>query len=119
MENKLSCSAVGCVHNLNALCAANTIHVTGTSAHSSEDTMCHTFAQKGFVNAISNALNMNLFGEIRQVFTNSELVMNPNIVCDAISCRYNHYRHCDAHNVVIHGPDAESSSSTQCETFME
>jgi len=48
MSGQLSCSALSCVHNMSGLCSANTIHVLGSGAHTSNQTMCDTFAEKGF-----------------------------------------------------------------------
>lgn len=118
MTAKLSCSALNCVHNNGGLCIANTIHVSGEKAHSSLRTECDTFAEKGFKNAITHLPNMNLFGEIRQVFTNKTIQVSPYIGCDAVHCAYNVERICSAKNVQITGPDAHGSHDTMCETFI-
>jgi hypothetical protein len=119
MEIQLSCSAVNCVHNMNRLCSANTIHVLGSGAHSSTQTMCNTFAERGFKNAITHLPNMNVVGEVRQLFTKNSIEMNPGIKCEAINCRYNDSRVCNADYVQINGPTAESSEGTKCETFQQ
>ena len=114
---QLNCSALDCVHNLSGLCSANRIHVIGSGAHNSEQTMCDTFASKGFKNAVTHVVNSNVAGEIKQFFTNSSIEMSPIIKCEAINCVYNEERVCRADNVMIYGPRAESSEGTQCETF--
>jgi hypothetical protein len=119
MNGPLSCSALNCVHNINSLCSANKIHVTGMNAVTSDDTQCKTFAEKGLINAVTNIFNMNIPGEIRQVFNNDSISMSPRIECDATRCIYNSNRICDASNVQIMGIDANSSENTQCETFKE
>ena len=119
MSGSLSCSATECVHNINSLCAANTIHVGGMSARTSGGTQCDTFAEKGFRNAVANMGNMNVVGEIKQLFTNSSVEMSPQIKCDAVKCVYNASRICNANYVQIYGPAAATSEGTQCETFRD
>jgi hypothetical protein len=119
MSVKLSCSATNCVHNMSSLCSANYIEVSGNSAHTSASTECNTFAEKGLKNAVTNMVNMNVVGEIKQVFTNSSVEMSPKIKCEAVSCKYNDNRICDAAYVQIQGPYAATTEGTQCETFIE
>lgn len=114
---ELSCSALNCVHNMTGLCSANIIHVLGSGAHTSRETMCNTFAEKGLRNAVTHLPNMNVAGEIKQLFTSESILMSPSIKCDAINCTYNRDRACHAENVQIYGPRAEASEGTQCETF--
>lgn len=118
MNSRLSCNALNCVNNVNGLCSANVIHVIGAGAHKSRETMCDTFAPKGFINAVKNLPNMNVAGEIKQVFTTDNIEMSPIIKCEAINCKYNENRRCEAPNVQIIGPHADNSESTQCETFI-
>jgi len=119
MSLKLSCSATNCVHNMGSLCAANYIEVAGSNASSSAATECNTFAEKGLKNAVANMVNMNVGGEIKQVFTNGSIEMSPKIKCEAVTCTYNDNRLCAATNVQIHGPSASTSEGTQCETFVK
>lgn len=117
MSGKLSCSAGNCVHNMNGLCSANSIHVNGITSHSSSGTDCSTFSEKGFKNAFMNMGNMNIGGEIRQLFNSGSVEMSPKIQCDAVNCMYNANKQCDASNIQIYGPGATSVTGTQCETF--
>ena len=78
-----------------------------------------TFAEKGFINAFTNATNMNIPGEIRQFVNKDDVVMSPSIKCAAINCTHNVDEICGASNVAINGPGATSSVGTQCETFVE
>lgn len=119
MNGNLSCSAVNCVHNMSGLCSANNIHVMGSGAHTSSDTMCNTFAEKGLKNAITHVVNMNVAGEIKQLFTNKSIEMSPAIKCEARNCIYNDDRVCQADNVQIYGSRAEQSEGTECETFRQ
>lgn len=119
MSVKLSCSATSCVHNMSSLCAANYIEVAGNNAHSSVATECNTFAEKGLKNAVTNMVNMNVVGEVKQIFTNESVEMSPKIKCEAESCKYNEDRICEAAYVQIQGPGAATSEGTQCETFIE
>lgn len=118
MNGELSCNAANCVHNVNGLCSANVIQVIGAGAHKSRETMCDTFAPKGLINAVTHLPNMNIAGEIKQVFTNEAIEMSPIIKCEAINCKYNENRRCEAKNIQIIGPRAGSSEGTQCETFI-
>ncbi|WP_127836653.1 DUF1540 domain-containing protein [Clostridium prolinivorans] len=117
MSGKLSCNALNCVNNVNGLCSANVIHVIGAGAHNSRETMCNTFAPKGFINAVTNLPNMNVVGEIKQVFTTESIEMSPSIKCEAINCKYNESRKCKSLNIQVIGSKAGSSEETQCETF--
>ncbi len=117
MDVQLSCSALNCVHNISGLCSANTIEVLGSGAHNSEQTMCNTFAEKGLKNAVTHLPNMNVVGELRQLVTKNSVEMSPAVKCQAISCKYNENRLCQAEYVQIEGPKADSSEGTQCETF--
>jgi hypothetical protein len=119
MNGSLSCSAESCVHNVGGLCNANTIHVGGSSAVNSSETQCRTYAEKGLVNAITKVGNMNIAGEIKQLFDSDEIEMYPAIKCDAINCFYNKNRVCNADKVQISGVHASNSKETDCETFIE
>ncbi|MDF2884048.1 MAG: hypothetical protein K0R54_4614 [Clostridiaceae bacterium] len=119
MVVRLSCNADNCVNNLNGLCSANTIKVNGPNSHSSGGTECETFAARGIRNALSNLTNMNIPGEIRQLFSTSTIEMSPNVKCDAYNCVHNSGRKCMAGNIQVTGPNARVSADTKCETFIE
>lgn len=119
MSGKLSCNAEKCVNNINGLCDANTIHVTGDKSHSSRETECETFSPKGLINAMSNFTNMNLVGEFKQLFSKDSIEMSPEIKCEAENCIYNVNELCTASNVQVYGPEARTSRETECETFKE
>lgn len=119
MQNKLSCSAANCVHNMSGLCSANNVNVSGMSAHTSISTQCDTFAEQGLKNSLANVTNMNIPGQIKQLFNSASVEMSPSIRCEAQNCRYNNDRVCNAQNVQIDGPGALTSSRTCCETFIE
>lgn len=115
----LSCSAMKCVYNMSGLCSARKIHVDGTNAHESPGTDCGTFEERGIKSAFTNMPNMNIGGELRQVFDRDSIDMSPQIKCDAVNCSYNAERICHASNVQITGQGAETSIETECETFIE
>lgn len=119
MQGSLSCSAMNCVNNISGLCSARNIHVSGTSARSSSDTHCETFAEKGLKNAIFNLTNMNITGEIRQLFNKDSIEMSPSIKCEAINCNYNVEKFCTARGIQIYGSGTPSSDGTKCETFID
>ncbi|MCM0651019.1 DUF1540 domain-containing protein [Clostridium swellfunianum] len=119
MNGQLSCSALNCVHNLSGLCSANTIHVLGSGAHTSDQTMCDTYAKGSLKNAVTHFPNMNVVGEVKQLFTKGSVEMSPVIKCEAANCRYNDNRICQADYVQVYGPRAQESEGTQCETFVQ
>jgi hypothetical protein len=117
---KLSCNAENCVNNVTgAFCTAGVIHIKGNNAHSSQGTICSTFAEKNFKNAVISMTNTNYTGELMQVFSSNDIVVNPGIKCGAEKCVYNENQNCNAPNVLINGEHSVSQLSTQCETFIE
>ncbi|MEG1255093.1 DUF1540 domain-containing protein [Clostridium sp.] len=119
MNGTLTCNANNCLHNISGLCSAKNIHIQGTNAHSSEYTQCSSFTEKGIRNAITNVFNMNVTGEVKQLFSSSNVAMNPRIQCDAANCRYNINGNCGADFIQIYGAVAISSNRTECETFQK
>ena len=115
MNGTLSCTATNCVNNMSGICSARTINVLGSNAHSSAQTQCETFAEKGLKNSLTNVLNMNIVGEFKQVFNSKDIEMSPSIRCDATSCMHNENKLCVADNIVV----TLDSAKTQCETFKE
>ena len=118
MSGSLGCSAINCVHNLGGLCSANTIHVIGMRASTSSETHCETFAERSLRNALTHVANMNIPGEIRQLFNRDAVHMSPKILCEAVDCVYNEARICSAGSIQINGPHAQTTEHTNCETFM-
>lgn len=119
MRGTLSCNATNCVNNMSGICSASTISVLGSNAHSTEETQCETFAEKGLKNSFNNVLNMNVIGEFKQAFNNDTIEMSPRIRCEAINCIHNEEEICVAHNIMVNGREALSSERTECETFKE
>lgn len=117
MNGTLSFNATNCVHNVGGLCSANKIMVNGMSALTSSSTQCNTFAEKGFLNALTHITNMNIAGEIRQLVSNDGIHMYPEVGCNAVRCIYNKDQRCEADRVIITGPHARESDGTYCETF--
>ena len=119
MSEKLKCSAESCYNNVNEFCVANTINVSGSSAHTTPETACDTFIQKTDAGATSHFTNRNLSDGFSQVFSGEIVETAPQIACEAENFTYNANRVCGAEYVEIHGPHATSSERTQCETFRE
>ncbi len=115
----LGCSVDKCVNNVAGMCSADIINIQGLNAHSSSGTECKTFAKKGFTNAFKSIANTNYTGELIQMMTTDEIVMNPTIRCEALNCSYNEKHRCMAANIHVFGPQASSSHGTECETFAE
>lgn len=119
MKGTLSCTATDCVNNMSGICSAITIHVSGSNAHNSEATQCKTFAHRGLKNSVTNVLNMNVVGEIKQVFNHESIVMNPRIKCEATNCVHNAKKVCVAENIMIEEVGELDTLKTQCDTFKE
>ena len=119
MRGTLSCTATNCVNNMSGICSAATINILGSNVHSCEETQCETFAEKGLKNSISNVLNMNVIGEIKQAFNSDKIEMSPRIECEVTNCVHNTDDICVAHNIMVHGRGALKSEKTECETFKE
>jgi len=119
MRGTLSCTATNCVNNLSGICSASTIDIMGSNAHSSEETQCETFAEKGLKNSLNNVFNMNVIGEFKQVFNHDTIEMSPKIICEVINCMHNSEDRCEARNIMVNGRGALSSAKTECETFKE
>jgi hypothetical protein len=117
---KLSCNAENCVNNVSGgFCTAGQIHIKGDNAHSSEGTLCSTFAEKSFKNSVKSMTNTNYTGELMQIFSDDEIVVSPDIKCEAVKCVFNENHNCKAKNVLINGEHSVSELSTQCETFVD
>ncbi|WP_298842429.1 DUF1540 domain-containing protein [Clostridium sp.] len=119
MRGTLSCTATNCVNNMSGICSAETINILGSNVHSCEETQCETFAEKGLKNSINNVFNMNVVGEIKQIFNNDKIQMSPRIGCEVTNCLHNRDEECVAHNIMVHGRGALKSEKTECETFKE
>lgn len=115
----LICSAVNCVNNVEGLCSAVNIHVNGKSALNSAQTSCRTFAEKGFMNALSSIPNTNVVGEIKQIFNAEDIAMSPHIICDAVNCRHNSSGLCCAGYIQINGAGSRHGGDVNCETFVQ
>jgi Domain of Unknown Function (DUF1540). len=115
---KLSCNATNCVNNVAGLCSADIISIKGKDAISSSETVCDTFKQKGIMNALVSMGNTNYVGEVEQMFSDfHEILMTPEVHCNAKKCIYNKHGICGADNLFIYGPRADSVQNTECETF--
>lgn len=119
MKGTLSCTATDCVNNVSGICSAITIHVLGLTANNSEATRCKTYSQKGLKNSLANVLNLNVVGELKQVFNHEAIVMNPRVRCEAINCIHNEEKVCRAKNLLIEGISELDTVKTHCDTFKE
>lgn len=117
MNNSITCSANNCVYYSNNLCSANKIHVSGLNASITPDTHCSTFQEKNIKNSLNSLSNINIDGEIKQFFSNSGIMMYPEIECDARTCKFNDHGSCLSNSVNIIGNDAIDTNSTYCNTF--
>lgn len=98
------------------MCSALTIEVDGERAESKGETCCNTFAPRTFVNAIKSAFNTNYAGTIMQALDGQEDV-DHKIKCYAMNCTYNVGMTCTSTDIQVFGPEATTSTSTECETF--
>lgn len=118
--NKLSCNVTNCIHNEGGLCEARVIHIIGQSADTSRGTECDTYEDRDIASTIKGIGNMNIGGQLKQAFNNEEVVISPDIICDAKNCVYNNLkRQCTADYIQIYGPASLSNSFTRCETFVK
>lgn len=113
---RLACSANNCVNHVNGMCTALTITVNGERAESKQETYCETFAPRTFVNAIKSAFNTNYAGTIIQAL-DSQSDVDHKIKCSVLNCTYNVGMTCTSTDIQIFGPEARTSTSTECETF--
>jgi hypothetical protein len=119
MSDKLRCSAENCYNNVNQLCIANVIHVTGSQAHNTPETACDTFIEKSDVTGTSQFTNRNLSEDFSQLFSGETSETSPQISCDAENCTHNFNGMCSANYVEIQGVNARTIERTECETFRE
>ena len=117
--SKLICSAINCLNNIDGLCTARTIHIAAKDINSNNKAYCKTFSNRTLKKALVNMTNMNLLGEIRQVFNKNTIVMSPSVACEAYKCGYNFRGDCVSLNVQICGESCHSDQCTECETFNE
>ena len=117
MKGTLSCTAADCVNNISGICSAITIHVLGLNANNSKSTWCKTYSQKGLKNSLANVLNLNVVGELKQVFNHESIVMNPRVRCEAVNCVHNMEEICKAKNVLIEEISELDNVKTHCDTF--
>lgn len=111
----LMCSAVNCIYNITGLCSAKNIHILT----SRDSTCCEKFLNKNFKNTITSFMNTNLLGEVKQVIDQDEIILSPNITCEAVKCVYNSENKCYARHVQIYGLKCKEGQCTRCEVFMK
>jgi hypothetical protein len=119
MKGILSCTATDCVNNTSEICSAITINISVPDVKKSELTCCETFASRGLKNSLANVLNINVVGELKQVFNQDSIVMTPRIRCEATRCIHNEKKICRAKNILIEDIGEINNVKTQCDTFEE
>lgn len=117
--SKLICSAINCVNSIDGLCTAKIIHISGKDINSNNKTYCNTFSHRTLKNSLASISNVNVVGEIKQIFNKNSIVMSPKITCEIDKCGYNFRGECISLNVQIRGVNCNSSQCTECETFSE
>lgn len=99
--NNLMCSVNTCTYNENNLCCRESIKVGGKNTITANFTSCESFRRK------EGQLNND--------------VQSPNnllsVVCEAINCKYNNEKICEAKSISIEGSYALSDIQTECATF--
>lgn len=116
---KLICSAVNCLNNIDGLCTARVIHIEGKDINSGNKSYCKTFSDRTLRSTLAGMVNMNIIGEVRQVFKKNSIVMSPKVTCEIHKCGYNFRGECIALNVQIYGTNCYSKQCTECETFIK
>ena len=99
---ELKCGVVTCVHNKENYCELDSIEVVGGSAQVSEQTSCGSFSERK--------------GEQYKNTTKSASPMSQ-IKCQAVECKYNESRKCNAGKISVMGTDACKIEETECATF--
>ena len=100
---ELKCGVVTCVHNKQNYCELDSIEVIGSSAQVAEQTSCGSFSERK--------------GEAYGNTTKEDISINRDIVCQAVECKYNNSRKCDAGKISVTGTDASQVQETECATF--
>lgn len=114
----LGCSVHNCVNNEGGFCGANSITISGEEAYTSSQTQCENYSQETILNAFKALPNTNFIGEIVQIVSSdTEVKMNPVVVCQAENCLYNDRGMCEAKNMIIIGNNTNRKRN-QCETFI-
>lgn len=113
---KLACSAFNCVNNVDAICTAAVIDINGENVNSKEGTECETFAPRTLGNAVKNVFNSNYLGVIAKAF-DSDHNVGHSIRCTVSKCYYNLDNTCTSDYIQVYGPNANTSTETECETF--
>lgn len=116
---KLTCTATKCVNNDSGLCSAKNIKVIGEYTHYGAATHCYTFREDTVKNAISNSSNINFAGQMKQVFSSDDILMNPEVACTAEECYHNHNGMCVANSIMVSGGLTDSMDGTACKTYVE
>ena len=101
--NKIDCSVTKCSHNKDSVCYANRINVGVNGAKKACDTCCASFLDKNHYSTLTNNTNTSGSCDI--------------IVCDALECKYNYNKLCNAESIQIKGDNAHIYNETECATF--
>ena len=96
----LKCTVQSCAHNSSGLCTLSSIQVGGQNAHTSNQTACESFRERG--NSTSNDAG-------------KQASPQTSIRCEACHCTYNDDCRCTADNVCVD----TCSCGTECRTFRE
>ncbi len=100
----LVCSAQNCVYNNAMYCSKGDIKVGGEDAKVCQETRCDSFQERRHENAKSSMGTPSTEIDIK---------------CEAVNCKYNTERICNANHVDISGAAASTSTETECVTFDE
>ena len=101
---ELDCSVIGCAYNANNCCRREDITVGGHEAHKASETACKSFSPKG-TNTLINACGCGK--------------KETKVACDAVNCKYNEEKVCQAEHIAIAGRHAVTNGETECGTFVE
>lgn len=101
------------------MCTARVIHIEGKDINSGNKSYCKTFSDRTLRSTLAGMVNMNIIGEVRQVFKKNSIVMSPKVTCEIHKCGYNFRGECIALNVQIYGTNCYSKQCTECETFIK
>ncbi len=99
---KLDCSVESCAYNMNKSCKREGITVGGREAHNPSETACNSFQLRG-TNTVKNVCGCE--------------TKETQVACDAVNCRFNDAKVCQAKHIGIAGAHAVTNGETECGSF--
>ncbi len=103
----IECSVYECAYNTDFSCRRSNIQVGGRDAIKSSETVCQSFGLKSSNDDKLRTTNM----------AECNNAPNTEVYCNAVRCRYNSDKKCQAQRIRIAGVHAMASGETECGSF--